>query len=436
MPGPTLPIRCAPYPELVEAVRSSARWRVRDSNHELLPSNGVVSLVERWIAVPLDPYGRPVARHELGHVAFSPPRLPRVRFDPRILAAVEDARINLALGQRGVPMRLDADAVARVLGLLEADAARGDVFAMLMRSIASIGSSARPALEDLLAREAGTGRFVAQRGARVAQGLETSRRRHGGDVAPFRAGLRLARELARELRRVRLLDARGLARSEFGREIDGILIDGHAGPAGSSAPGDRGGGRGEPGQMHVVRAPLGVSLHRSGGQAGRGAGSRREGSVVRHVHRWSSDRAIFRGTRRGGAATLLVDTSGSMSLTAEDVDRLLLATPRGATVAIYSGRDSVGELRIVASGTRRAAARFLEAFGPGNIVDAPALEWLARRPGPRLWISDGRVTGIGDTGSAALRRRCERICERASIERLESIAGAIEHLSGGRPPCA
>jgi hypothetical protein len=72
----------------------------------------------------------------------------------------------------------------------------------------------------------------------------------------------------------------------------------------------------------------------------------------------------------------------------------------------------------VADGGRRASKEHLERFSRGNVVDLPALEWLARQPQPRVWLSDGAVTGVGDRISQALRERCYAVCRRARIRRV------------------
>jgi hypothetical protein len=130
---------------------------------------------------------------------------------------------------------------------------------------------------------------------------------------------------------------------------------------------------------------------------------------------------------RGG--TVLIDTSGSMHLRPEDVDRLVDASRGAAVVAIYSGREREGELRIVARGGRRAAAEDLKPYGGGNVVDLPALEWLARQAEPRLWISDGGVTGEMDRGSREIRRRCARVVRQGRIERVDGAEEAARRLA-------
>ena len=67
----------------------------------------------------------------------------------------------------------------------------------------------------------------------------------------------------------------------------------------------------------------------------------------------------------------------------------------------------------------------------GNIVDGPALRWLARQPGPRFWISDGVVTGEGDMQSVDLVVDVIRICGKAAITRVETVEGVCRLLQSG-----
>lgn len=429
----------APYPELVEP-RAAGRhepWEVVDSNDHDLPTNGMVDKTNRWIAVPLEPSGRPVTRHELAHVAWSPQKVPKVRFDPRVLGAVEDARVNTGLAARGLPMVLDAESRAHVCMLAAGDAKRGDTFALVARGVASIGTDVE---DDLVAQLESLGRagaFALERIAEVRDGITRSQARSSEGVASPAHGLKLARKLARALRAAGVLDARGRADSS----VAGVCLGhahgkpgGHDGPPGLPGLGGAGRGkgkRGDSGRMEIARPPLTVVLHRRRGP-GRGYRPAAEGSVVRYLDRWPSG-MIFRGcARRRGKATVLIDTSGSMTLSAKDLDRLLAETPVGVTVAIYSGQDAKGELRIVAARGLRASDAHLEPFAVGNVVDAPALAWLARQPSPRVWVSDGHVTGVGDRGSDAVRGECKELALKGRIRRVSDVDGAVDWLRGAK----
>jgi hypothetical protein len=423
--------RFKPFPELVTWGPAGA-WEIVDSRTTPLSTSGAVSLVDRWLAVPLEPSGRSVARHELAHVRWSPPRLPRVRFDRCILEVVEDARIHLGLVTIELPVVLDPAGRAHVNALAAADAKRGDCLALVMRSVASIGTDVGDELRDQLARHGRVGRFVLGCVEDVERELERSRLRKGECVAPFAQAHRTARRLARKLRAVGLLDAHGKARSGFRWDCGEACGAGRGDFRGAPAHGRARAGIAS-GSMVVKTPPLALRL-RTGGRRSRRWQPAREGSHVRYPERWFHEQAIFRRPvreRRGGG-TVLVDTSGSMSLRDRDLDRLLGTTPQGARVAIYSGRGAVGELRIVAWGDRRARAEHLEPYGIGNVIDVPALRWLARQPTPRLWISDGGVSGVGDCGSEELEREAARICTAARIQRCGSLDDAVAAVAGCR----
>ena len=61
-------------------------------------------------------------------------------------------------------------------------------------------------------------------------------------------------------------------------------------------------------------------------------------------------------------------------------------------------------------------------IGNGNIVDGPALRWLSNQQQPRLWISDGYVSGKQDRASVDLGAEAQVICNRADIRRIKQVA--------------
>jgi hypothetical protein len=419
--------RHRPYPELVEPRPRAVPYRIRDAGREpALAAAGAVDIGGRRMWVPLASDNRSVTRHELAHVAWSPRRLPPLRFDPAVLLAVEDARVNLGLRALGLPVVLDPEAEALVWMLTARDAKAGDAFALFVRAVASLGTSAEPVLAGLVLAEGGPlGRPIHAWTERTARALRDAAERAARPVAPFRVALALARELAHELRAFGLLDAQGRARTRAALVACLGHRDDDAGAPGLRLPGARGAARDPedalvpPGRLVVRRAPLEVALRARGGTRGWRAAT--EGSVVRYVHRFATDRAIFRRRAYVRGGTLLVDTSGSMHLDPEQLDRFLLRTPAGTRVAIYSGAREEGELRIVAEGGRRAAPAHLARYGAGNVVDLPALEWLARQRAPRVWVTDGGVTGVGDRPSRDLRTRCRAVRGRAGIRRVATL---------------
>ena len=151
----------------------------------------------------------------------------------------------------------------------------------------------------------------------------------------------------------------------------------------------------------------------------------REGYVGAPVY-WSrfppaGDGAVFRSRRPTPGGTVLIDISGSMDLSQEDIEALVARAP-GLTVAVYASdhKTSRGFVTVVARGGRVAdIASVLQSYGGGNVVDGPALEWLGRQPGPRIWVSDGLVTGRHEIQSPKLVLDALRICRKHNIRRIE-----------------
>jgi hypothetical protein len=87
-----------------------------------------------------------------------------------------------------------------------------------------------------------------------------------------------------------------------------------------------------------------------------------------------------------------------------------LCSFREANVALYAGgRPShrEGRLLIVSVNGKAVTEKELEMYachylGGGNTIDGPALEWLAKQPEPRFWVSDGYVTSCEDVTSEEL----------------------------------
>jgi len=438
----TVPAHHKPYPELVEPLPNPRPYTVIDTTGlPWLPTNGMTSIVERKLLVPLVEGAESVARHELAHVRCSPKELPRVAYDLRYLMAVEDARLNLGLVRVGLPVLLSAAERGQVAELARADLAERDLLGFVLRALAAQGTNVELALLGELARHPAAVRDLAYRYVRrVRIALLRSARARAKAVADFALVLRLAEGLARELEPE--LERLGFPRTlPFAIGTGGVgccLGHGtdprsphlrHGAHPGASAGTDSSGAAA--GEMTIAVAKL---VHASptprGGRRGR-ARAASEGVLPRFPYRWPIDQAIFRRASRVRGGTVLIDTSGSMSLDAAGVDHILSASSGAALIAIYSGKEKVGELRIVARDGRRADARDLVPFGRGNVVDEPALAWLAQQDGPRLWISDGGVTGVGDTPSAALQERCKSLVQRGRIRRVKNIEEAAACLARG-----
>lgn len=165
-----------------------------------------------------------------------------------------------------------------------------------------------------------------------------------------------------------------------------------------------------------------------------------EGAVPSAWHRFHLDQKLFKGAPiKGGCkgrGTILVDLSGSMSWTAGAIRALIEVVPE-CTVLGYAGMSGIGRLVLLAdrgmAATEAAIRRWNSETGlGGNCIDAPALELLARMPTPRVWVSDGGVTGGHDARSSYVEALCKQACRTGNITRVRSGENAAMFLKGDK----
>ena len=119
-----------------------------------------------------------------------------------------------------------------------------------------------------------------------------------------------------------------------------------------------------------------------------------------------------RRVRQKPGGTVLIDASGSMGATKENLTALCELCPT-ATVAYYSGTDSggKGDLYIYAFGGKRYAGDLPDHMG-GNSVDLPAIRWMMELPKPWSLVSDlefcGGVLGSEEIAHALVERHERR----------------------------
>lgn len=179
-----------------------------------------------------------------------------------------------------------------------------------------------------------------------------------------------------------------------------------------------------------------------------------EGVIPIYMHRWPVDQAIFKARRRVQTGAVLIDASGSMALTKENLEAIMAAAPAGI-VALYSGIGHAGTLRVIGRNGKylnfeeHAETYHAETDNPfayqgrfgtgfewrvglagGNDIDKPALEWLAEQPLPRIWVSDGYVVSPSHGLSYASWADCKPLIEEARINRVETPEEAALALEG------
>ena len=148
----------------------------------------------------------------------------------------------------------------------------------------------------------------------------------------------------------------------------------------------------------------------------------------KYMNRWCIDKKVFKQRQRTYGGTILIDASGSMSFSGDDILEIMKLLPT-VTVAMYNSSNNrerwssdVGSLRIIGAKGKRVKQDYLDKWsGGGNLVDGPALRWLSKQAPSRIWVSDMYVFGADNTNSANLLKECNQIMKQSGITRLADI---------------
>jgi len=169
------------------------------------------------------------------------------------------------------------------------------------------------------------------------------------------------------------------------------------------------------------------------GLMGRRIKANKEGKFVRDLGRIISDpeQRIFGRKTRALGGVVVVDCSGSMSLTDEEMKDIMGASS-GCTVIAYSDHgDNNGEPNVWLVARMGRQVRELPPFPGGNGVDLPALRYgISLRHGncPMIWISDTQVTGTRDACTEDLRKETLQYCKKKNIHIAYDCEQAVKLL--------
>lgn len=169
------------------------------------------------------------------------------------------------------------------------------------------------------------------------------------------------------------------------------------------------------------------------------------GRVPRRINRMLTDpdRKVFDSLSKSLGGVVLIDASGSMQLTQDDIKRICEAAP-GATVAMYccsdsTVRDNRPNLFVLADKGRMV--NDIPERVSGNGVDAPAARWAIEhrhsRRSPVVWITDGLVHGPGQRYTHAQGLECADLALANGIivrPDVDSAVDMLTDLAKGRKP--
>lgn len=150
------------------------------------------------------------------------------------------------------------------------------------------------------------------------------------------------------------------------------------------------------------------------------------GFILRHPERFVSDKRVFvEKNRRKKIGTILIDCSGSMNISLPHLKRIVELS-HGATIGGYSGENGGGSLWILSK--RGRVVKELPVFPIGNVIDYPALLWLAGQERPWIWVSDGGVSGKGDNITTSISAAVHKLVHKHNIEKIRDLEGLEEYI--------
>lgn len=149
------------------------------------------------------------------------------------------------------------------------------------------------------------------------------------------------------------------------------------------------------------------------------------GAIMRTPYRVMIDQRVFRKILKKRSGTVMIDTSLSMSLHPEQINAIVREA-RGAMVCSYAGNGQDAEICILARDGRRVNDEIIAAphgRWNGNNADGPILEWLGKQTAPRIWVTDGKVTGPHHEHTQAHVNDAVRIC---GLHKIRAVRTAEE----------
>lgn len=197
-------------------------------------------------------------------------------------------------------------------------------------------------------------------------------------------------------------------------------------PGGEEVP-DEGGETGFAPLM-LDKLPL---TERVAGRLGRKRIATNSGRDPRRINRMLTDpeRRVFDRRARGLGGVVLIDQSGSMSLSDNDLWQIIKAAP-GCVIIGYSHNSYGGndEPNCWVLADRGKVVGQVRRGNGGNGVDGPALIYaLSKRRNnePVIWVCDGYVTSASDGYTERLGEVCAKIVFKHGVHMVDGVDEAI-----------
>lgn len=401
-------------------------------NGSVLRGGAQCNLTDRSLRVPdgEDEVARVVRAHELMHIRVSPylsEHAPlEAEIPERALECAEEFRVNLLLARLGFDTSLLCDGTERLGGRRLAQSDQWAEVVCFFLAVLGTGAEA-PYVRGVRSGQPtwpAALKAIKKRALAIIAGLDVE---HIGDTSLNDEGvprgfddvsLPIAQLLGRTMGAAPPTDPDALR--VFRRSLE---PGARRAPSGVFAPLVL-----DESMVYVARASRG--LHRR-------VRPSTSGTVMRYPSRLLTDplqRAFARKSAAAGGV-IVIDQSGSMDVTVDELESLLRSAPHALIVGYSHRPGDSGQTPnawILAQAGR--VAHQARAGNIGNGVDGPVLHWALRRKRPSepiVWVTDGQVTDSNDHPCHRLSLECARLVQRHRIRLVRSL-GEVELALHGR----
>lgn len=442
------------------------KWEVTEAR----PVRGepVTNIVERTMKVPTqdDMKARCIRAHEMMHAKISPANdwqdwIKREIASVEAMKAVEELRVNYLCEKMGFPMKSHlADGGETADG--ERIACVNDWSTAVMMSVATVGTkSHKDFLTGIRRHNRVWGDALLDIGKRAFKEIKKADKygKLGSTEVEPKSGLSPlgfshTERLAEWLDRIAGMDpkkieeeygAKRAKKKSKGGDGEGNGEEGEATHTNVGVSGTPKEAKGDPfegitpdkvsgripkwTELRVVTMPM-PKLTK--GNIGKRRIASATGTRPRRIHRMMTDpeMRIFDRTVKGSGGVVIIDASGSMDFTHDQIRRIVENAP-GATVAVYTDKgDGATNMWVVAD--KGKMVNELPQVGCGNGVDFPALKWgvskKTKSSTPMVWVTDGGVCGHQDNFSNLLAMQCITYVKKNRIIIVPHVEKAIEQL--------
>jgi hypothetical protein len=160
------------------------------------------------------------------------------------------------------------------------------------------------------------------------------------------------------------------------------------------------------------------------------------GRKIGNITRFYTDpeRRIFTQKMRVKGGMVIIDISGSMSLSQQDIESIVEAAP-AATILAYSQTHYLDANAWLLAKRGWRVREIPSIGGAGNGVDGPALVWgiKNRHPNePIIWVTDGEVTADGGGQNDRIIIQCAQMVKKHKIIMIPSVAEAVKMFKSGK----